>query len=182
MNVLDHRPGPGDIPQFYARYLELVPDGNVLDLLAAQVENTAALLESIGEAGADYRYAEGKWSVKEVVGHMIDVERIFATRALRFARGDRTPLPGFEQNAYVAASDFGRLPLSTLVAELRTVRASTIALFRNLSDVALSRRGTASGGEFLAGGVAWIIAGHEAHHFGILEDRYLPGAGGREGD
>lgn len=174
MSALDRRPGPHAIPRFYARYIDPLPDGNVLELLANQVEGTAALLDSIGEERAGFRYADGKWSVKEVTGHVIDVERIFGARALRFARGDRTPLPGFEQNAYVAHASFDRLPLAALIQELRSARASTLALFGNLAEEALTRRGTASGGEFEAGAVAWIIAGHEAHHARMLRERYIP--------
>lgn len=175
---LDVRPTPVEYPPFYARYIDPLPDAPILDLLGAQVPETEALLESIGEMGALYRYAQGKWSVKEVVGHVVDVERIFCMRALRFARGDATPLPGFEQNAYVAAADFDRQPLSALVEALRVTRQAALCFFRNLSDEALMRRGTAAGGEFCVRAIAWIIAGHQAHHVHVLEERYLPGLRG----
>jgi hypothetical protein len=169
------RPAPTEYPPFYARYIDPLPDGPILDLLSTQVAETAALLESIGEAGAGYRYAPGKWSVKEVTGHVVDVERIFCMRALRFARGDATPLPGFEQNAYVATAGFDRQPLSALIEALRVTRDAALCFFRNLDDAALMRRGTAAGGEFCVRAVAWIIAGHQAHHVRLLQERYLPG-------
>lgn len=169
------RPTPTEYPPYYARYIDPLPDGPILDLLSSQLSEAEALLGGIGEAGAGYRYAPGKWSVKEVVGHMMDVERIFSVRALRFARGDTTPLPAFEQNGYVAAAGFDRLPLGVLVDTLRVARAATLSFFRNLDDDALMRRGTASGGEFVVRAVAWIIAGHTAHHLRLLDERYLPG-------
>jgi len=173
--ALDVRPTAAEYPTFYARYIDPLPDAPILDVLERQVAETAALLESIGEANAAYRYAPGKWSVKEVAGHVADVERIFCVRALRFARGDATPLPGFEQNAYVANAGFDRQPLARLVDALRTARASALALFRSLDDDALRRRGTAASGEFCVRAIAWIIAGHQAHHVRVLEERYLPG-------
>ncbi|MEJ2186852.1 MAG: DinB family protein [Gemmatimonadota bacterium] len=176
--TLEFRPAPEEYPAFYARYVDLLPDGPILDLLARQVSSTAALLEGIGEAGAGYRYAPGKWSVKEVTGHVVDVERIFCMRALRFARGDATPLPGFEQNAYVAAAGFDRQPLADLIEALRVTREAALRFFRSLDDDALMRRGTAAGGEFCVRAVAWIIAGHQAHHVRLLEERYLPGLSG----
>ncbi|MEJ2216364.1 MAG: DinB family protein [Gemmatimonadota bacterium] len=176
--ALTVRPAPTEYPPYYARYIEPLPDEPILDLLSEQVEEASALLEGIGEAGAGYRYAPGKWSVKEVAGHVVDVERIFCVRALRFARGDTAPLPGFEQNAYVATAGFDRLPLAVLVDALRVARAATLSFFRCLDDEALMRRGTAAGGEFVVRSVAWIIAGHTAHHLRLLEERYLPGIRG----
>ncbi len=176
--TLDVRPAPAEYPPFYARYINALPDGPILDFLGAQAAATAALLEGIGEAGAGYRYAPGKWSVKEVVGHVVDVERIFCMRALRFARGDATALPGFEQNAYVAVAGFDRQPLTGLIDALRVTREAALCFFRSLDDEALMRRGVAAGGEFCVRAFAWIIAGHQAHHVRLLEERYLPGITG----
>ncbi len=178
MSPLLRPPVEGTFPTYYGRYIDPLADGPVLELLADQVEETAALLDSIGEDLAGYRYAEEKWSVKEVVGHVMDVERIFATRALRFARGDGTPLPAFEQNAYVANADLDARPLAALIEELRALRASTLAMFRGFDAEALARTGTAAGGSFTVASIAWIIAGHEAHHARMLKERYLPGIQG----
>ena len=167
------RPSADEFAPYYGRYISAVPDGDVLPLLERQIDDTVALLRTIPEARGSYRYAPGKWSIKEMLAHMADTERVFAYRALRFARGDRTPLLGFEQDEWVPFSNADARPLGDLVEELRLVRGATVALFRGLDDAALARRGTASGVEFTARALAWIIAGHERHHLRILGERYL---------
>lgn len=171
------RPSADEFAPYYGRYINAVPDGDVLALLERQIGETLALLRTIPEARGSHRYAPGKWSIKEVLGHMADTERVFAYRALRFARGDRTPLPGFEQNDWVPFSNADARPLGELAEELRLVRGATVALFRGLDDAALARRGTASGVEFTTRALAWIIAGHERHHLRVLGERYLEAAG-----
>jgi hypothetical protein len=166
------RPAATDYATYYAKYVELVPDGDVLDTLQAQIQETIALLGGM-DAAADYAYAPGKWTVKEVVGHMADTERIFVYRALRFARGDATPLPGFDENEFVRAANFGARTLADLGAELAAVRAATVHFFRRLDEAAWARRGTANGVEFAVGAFPWIVAGHELHHAAILRERYL---------
>lgn len=170
---LSQRPQPEEYPAYYERYVRLVPDGDIVATLERQMEESAAFLAGIGEERAHFRYAPGKWSIKEVVGHVIDAERVFAYRALRFARNDSTPLPGFDENAYVAVAGFDRRPLTELASELRLVRAASIALFASLDDEALARRGTANDREHIARSVPWIIAGHELHHLDVVRKRYI---------
>jgi hypothetical protein len=166
-------PGPSEYAPYYAKYIALVPEGDLLELLERQIHETVALLGSFGEARGDFRYAPGKWSVKEMVGHMADVERIFVYRALRFARNDRTPLPGFEQDDYVANASFGARSLQDLTEELQLVRRGTVAFVRGLTTEELARRGTASSVEFTVRAIPYIIAGHERHHVNVLRERYV---------
>ena len=166
-------PGADEYGAFYAAYVARVPAGDVLRTLAAQIDETVALFESFGEARGDHRYAPGKWSIKEVVGHLADTERVFAYRALRIARGDATPLPGFDENLFVAHAGFDRRPLADLLAELRLVRQHTIALFAALDDTALARRGTASNNPLTPRAAAYVTAGHERHHVAVVRERYL---------
>jgi hypothetical protein len=169
---MQQRPASGDYAPFYAGYVARVPAGDLVALLDTQIDETVALLAGLPGERAAHRYAPGKWSVREVAGHLADAERIMATRALRFARGDTTPLPGFEENAYVAAGDFEARPLSDLVDDLRTIRRATVALFRGLPDGAWARAGTANQARVTVLGLACIIAGHELHHREILQTRY----------
>src|SRR5260370_3264540 len=145
---------------------------------AAQIEETTNLLRGLSDTEAMYRYDRGKWSIKEVVGHLTDVERIMAYRALRIARGDTTPLPGFDENAYVPAAGFDTRSLADLIGELRTARAATLALLRTFDADASRRRGTASGNPGSVRAIAYLIPGHERHHAEILRTRYHVGEGG----
>jgi uncharacterized damage-inducible protein DinB len=172
-NHYSSAPDASEYIPYYGRYIALVPDGDIIAQLERQVETTTRVLGGLSAEQAEHRYAPGKWSIKEVVGHITDAERIFAYRALRFARGDATPLPGFDENAYVPAGDFGQRSLGELAAELRTVRAATLAMFRGLSDVAMTRAGVASDAPVSVRAVAWITAGHELHHVTLLRERYL---------
>lgn len=167
------RPAVNEYAPYYDRYISLVPAGDVVDTLSRQLEETVATLRGISEEKADSRYAEGKWSIKELVGHVIDGERIFAYRALRFARNDQTPLPGFEQDDYINNARFGDYQLSELIEEFEHVRKSTLYLLRPLDAEAWSRQGTASDATVSVRALAHIIAGHEAHHMKILRERYL---------
>lgn len=166
------RPAATEHAPYYGRYTALVPDGPITATLRAQAAETARLLASAPAAKEEHRYADGKWSVKEVVGHMIDAERVFAYRALRFARADATPLAGFDENIYVPAGAFGARTLKSLAEEFRVVRESTIQLLEGLPDEAMSRGGVASENPVTVRALAWIIAGHERHHVGILRERY----------
>jgi len=172
MTVPATQPSATEHPEYFGRYVTLVPPGNILDLLQQGLDTTLALLAG-ASAQADFRYAPGKWSLKEIVGHMIDTERIFAYRALRFARGDKTPLPGFEQDDYMSHATFAQRELSDLAREFEHVRQSTLFLFRNLDAAAWERRGTASGGEFTVRAIAYVIAGHELHHHRVIKAKYL---------
>ena len=167
------RPADDEYLPYYGRYIQRVPDGDVLSTLSRQIGETLALLRGLPESVASYRYAPDKWSVNEMVGHMIDTERIFAYRALRFARADTKPLAGYEQDDYARNSSFNSYPLSELADELETMRRSTVYLFRHLDDEAWGRRGVANDAEVSVRALAYIIAGHELHHREILRTRYL---------
>ena len=160
---------------YFQRYITKVPQGNIIDILVQQIEDTLQLLQSIPEEKAGYRYAADKWSIKEVVGHVIDTERIFAYRLLCFSREDKTPLPSFEQDAYVEHAHFDQRTFNDLNEEFRLVRLSNIALLRSFDGKIEKRRGTASGFEFTVRAIAYIMAGHELHHRAILKERYLAG-------
>lgn len=167
------RPAPDEYAPYYAPYLQDLPEGDLLRLLEQQAEAFLALLRTFGEGRGDHRYAPEKWTVREVVGHVTDAERVFAYRALRFARADATPLSGFEENAYVAAAGFGRRTLADLAEEFAAVRKATIKLFMGLDATVLDRAGVANGHRVSVRALAWIIAGHERHHARILRERYL---------
>jgi len=167
------KPEKSEFLPYYERYIGLVPDGDVLSTLTTQMAETQALLRGLPASVATYRYAPDKWSLNEVVGHMIDSERIFAARALRFARNDSTPLPGFEQDDYVRNSTFDVYPLTELASELEAVRQSTLFLFRHMDQRAWLRRGSANNAEVSVRALAYIIAGHELHHREIIRTRYL---------
>ena len=166
------RPDPSEYGRYYGTYVDQVPDGSILDRLAAQRESTARLLASIDESRAGYRYAEGKWSIKEIVGHLADAERVFVYRAMTAARGDRTSLPGFDENEYVDRAGFDRHTLAELAADLDSTRAATLSLFRTFSAEEAARRGIANDAECSVRALAWIIAGHERHHVRVLGERY----------
>ena len=165
------KPRPEEHAEYYAKYIKLVGD-DALGALRAQSASTPRLLTGLSEAQAMHRYASGKWSVKEVVGHILDAERVFSYRALRIARADATPLPGFDENAWMPAAHFDRRPMPELVSDYQTVRAATVALFSSFDEEALTRLGTANNQPFSVRALAHIIAGHELHHVGLLRERY----------
>lgn len=167
------RPAASEYLPYYEQYIAMVPDGDVISTLATQMTDTQCLLQALPASVATYRYAPEKWSVNELVGHMIDSERIFSGRALRFARNDPTPQPSFDQDGYVRAAMFDAHPLADLAAELNAVRQATIFLFRHFDEQAWTRRGTANNAEVSVRALAYIIAGHELHHREILSARYL---------
>lgn len=169
------RPAPTEYGEYYGRYISQLPEGDVLETMRAGVQELDALLGGLDEQQALHRYAPGKWSIKEVVGHMLDVERVMAYRALRIARGDATPLPGFEQDDYVKAAHYDGRPLASLLAEYRHLRAANLELFASLDHEALMRKGTASGYPFTARALIWVIAGHERHHLNGFRRDYLKG-------
>ena len=172
------RPDETEYLSYYGRYISLVPDGDILTTLSEQLGDTLALLQGIPESRAGFRYAPDKWSIKELVGHLIDSERIFAYRALRFARKDETPLPGYEQDDYIRHASFDDYPLGELAAEFESVRRSSLFLFKHLEKEAWARRGVANEAEVSVRALAYIIAGHESHHRAILRSRYLPSRSG----
>ena len=172
-NVPILRPATGDYAPYYARYIDQVPDGDFTALLERQARETVSLLRGISENQSRHRYAPDKWSIREVVGHVADSERVFTYRALSFARGDTNVLPGFDENAWGAATNADSRSLADLIDEFAAVRAASLALFRGFSDKELSRSGTASGQRVTVAALAYIVAGHERHHVKILKERYL---------
>jgi hypothetical protein len=167
------KPDETEYLPYYGKYISLVPEGNILTILSKQIDETLALLQTIPESLANFRYAPDKWSIRQLVGHAIDTERIFAYRALCFARNDKTPLPGFAENDYINNASFDDYPLTELAAEFESVRRSNLFLFKHLDEEAWLRRGKASDAEVSVRALAYIIAGHELHHRNILIDRYL---------
>lgn len=166
------RPNDDEMAGYFTRYANLVPETDVITVLKEAKKTSRKLMFSLNLDQWDYRYAEGKWSVKEVWLHMIDTERIFAYRALRFGRGDQTPLPGFEQNDYVGPSKAAERSIASIIHEYETVRDATISLFEYMPPEALDRTGTASGNKLSARALAFIIAGHERHHLNGLKLNY----------
>jgi len=167
------RPEPGEYNPYYDRYVSLVPQGDILNTLEAQRRQMLLLLSGRDDADGNFRYAPGKWSVSEVLGHVCDTERIFAYRALRISRGDQTPIEGFEQDDYVKNGPFGREPLSEIIEDYIAVRRATLTLLRNLDEAAWMRKGTASQKEITVRALGYLIAGHELHHRRILEEKYF---------
>ncbi|HUH33596.1 MAG TPA: DinB family protein [Daejeonella sp.] len=167
-----NRPQPDEFDSYYATYINTVSE-NVLGELEHQAISFPAFLKQIPDIKAYYAYAEGKWTVKEVVGHMIDTERIMAYRALRIARNDRTPLASFEENEYVANASFNDRSLASLAEEFEAVRSASIYLFKYLSENELNRRGTASNKPVSVRALLYIVVGHVNHHRNIIEQRYL---------
>jgi hypothetical protein len=168
------RPETGEFPPAHAGYVARIADEeDVLAVLTAQLTEVPDFLRRIPSSRGDHRYASGKWSTKEVVGHLSDAERIFAYRALRFARGDTTGLPGFDENAYVPEMRAEVRTLEDFVAEWTNVRRATLALFDHLPSDAWHRTGTAGGKPVSVRALAYIIAGHTRHHLEVLEERYL---------
>jgi DinB superfamily len=167
------RPQAGENAPYYDRYISLVSGNDVLAAFEDQRRQTLLFLSGRTETDGDLRYAPDKWSLKEVLGHINDTERIMAYRALRISRGDATPIEGYEQDDYVRNGPFAHCPLSELIEDYIAVRRATVTLFRNLGEAAWSRRGVANKLEITVRALAYVIAGHELHHRRILEDKYL---------
>ena len=166
------KPGESEYASFYAGYIARVPAGNVLDVLENQSEQLRELASSASPEQQVFRYAPGKWSVREVFGHLIDGERVFGHRAFRIGRGDQTPLPGFDENEYVAASGYDHQDLASLADEFALVRAANLAVLKSLSEDDWRRTGTANGYPVSVRALAFIMAGHVEHHVALLGERY----------
>lgn len=167
------RPATGEYNPYFDRYISLVPDGDLLELLQQQGGQTVTLLRDINEEKSTFAYAPGKWTIREVIGHLTDAERVFAYRALSFARGDKAPLPSFEENQWAEVSNATHRPLEDHVDDFIAVRAATLALFRGFTPADFARAGTASGNPVTVRALAYITAGHERHHTQVLRERYL---------
>jgi DinB superfamily len=171
--LMDKRPERSEAADYYFTYIDKVPDGDICRILESQSVEIPALLEAIPEAQSDFRYAADKWSIREVVAHLNDCERLFVFRAFWFARGFDTPLPSFDQNVAMTGAGANQRSWSSHIDEFRVVRAATLAFFRNLPSEAWDRRGVASDNPFSVRALAYIAAGHIVHHAAILADRYL---------
>lgn len=167
------RPKKGDYAEHYQQYIDLVEGNDVIGMLTDNNLYAQNILNSFPQSKGNYRYAEGKWTIKEVVGHILDTERIFCYRALAIARGEKKPLPGFDQDQYVINGKFNDRPLYDLTYEYRLVRESTILLFRSFDQSVLQNRGVASGNEVTVLALMFMTAGHERHHLNILKEKYL---------
>lgn len=167
------RPAATEYAPFHAGYVSAVPEGDVLALMKKQNGETLRMLGKLTEKKSRQRYAPGKWTIREVVGHMIDAERVFAYRALTFARGDKTPLPGFDEVGWGNASNADTRTLKSLLEEFAAVRATTLAMIKGFGPEQLTRTGTASGHPVSVRGLVYVLTGHERHHVRILKERYL---------
>ncbi len=166
------RPQASEYAPYYDRYISLIEENDILSTLDRQRREMVLLLSGLSEAQGDFRYAPEKWSAKQVLGHLCDTERIFAYRALRIARGDTTPIEGFEQEDYVKNGPFARHAIAEVIEDYIAVRRATLSLLRSLEEAAWSRRGIANKNEVTARAIAYLIAGHELHHRRILEEKY----------
>jgi DinB superfamily len=167
------RPVPSDYPVFYESYIKLVSEEDLSETMRSSLAEMLDFLDSISPEKADYRYAEGKWSVKELLQHMIDTERIFSYRALCIARGEHQSLPGFDEKVYAQNADVGGRSLKELKEELLTVRESVYMMFRGFTDEMISRVGTSNNKQVSVNAIGYMIVGHVRHHFNILKERYL---------
>lgn len=175
MDDLTRKPGVGEVPEYFTRYVDMVEPGDIRDVLERQGASALAKLRSLREDLVSYSYAPGKWTVGEVISHLSDTERVFAYRAFWFARGLEAPLPGFDQDEAVTASGARERRLDSLLEEFEAVRLATTTLFRGSPAEAWSRRGTANQVEYTVKALAFVMAGHVTHHLKLLDERYLGG-------
>jgi hypothetical protein len=169
------RPLETEYAPYYGAYIAYVSEDEILPVLRSQIDELDVLLDRVTPEHETYRYAEGKWSIREIVGHLIDGERVFGYRALCIARGDTRSLPGFDQDEYMADAPYDRVELEDLLSEFRLVRLSNIAMFRNLDEAAWTRIGTANDAPVSVRALAFIMAGHVRHHMGVLRSQYQIG-------
>lgn len=167
------RPEKNEYAPFYETYVSLVPETNILAALEQQIEQTRALLTGISEEKSLFQYAPDKWSIRGVIGHMIDGERVFSYRALTFARGDIVQLAGFDENEYAQEAEFDQIPLADLITEFLALRTANVQMFKHLNTRAWSRDGIASNNRVTVLALAYIMVGHVRHHSKILQERYL---------
>lgn len=168
------RPPSTEYPSHFEQYIARVPEPDVMLALAQQATELAQLLAGVSEESASYRYVLDKWSVRQVVGHMIDAERILSCRAVCIARGEKAPLPGFDENEYMQHASFDSCTLNELLKEFELVRASNVLFFRHLHGDARMRIGVANANEVSVRALAYILVGHLRHHIAVLQERYLP--------
>ena len=169
------KPAQNQYPEYYQKYIDKVPDGNILEIFKANKAKNIELLSTLSDKQAEHRYAEGKWSIKEVLGHIIDTERIFACRVLRMARNDKTNIPQYEHDVYVTEAKFDNFSISNLIEQYKVLGNSTLSLFNSFDEESWERVGISGGKEFIVKCFPYILAGHELHHFGVLKEKYLLG-------
>lgn len=167
------RPQPAEYDPYYQKYVSLVPEEQIVPALETQIGELTKLLEAVPEEKGTYSYADGKWTIKEVLSHLIDGERMFAYRVLRIARGDKTPIEGFEQDGYIENSHANRRSIAELIREFALLREANVMLFANLERDDWVRVGTANNVEISVRSLAWIMVGHVRHHVAILSEKYL---------
>ena len=167
------RPNNNEYAAYFETYVSLVPESDIVSAMRNQADELREIFSQISDDKGLYRYAEGKWTIKELLGHLIDGERVFAYRALRFARADKTPLPGFDQDPYVENANFNNVKLSDLLEEMLSLRNANTLFFNNLSDEAWTRTGISSDHEISVRAIAFIIVGHIRHHVKVLKEKYL---------
>lgn len=167
------RPEADEYASYYGRYIEQIPECDILEFLETQARDTQTFLGSLDEARGNQRYEPGKWSLKQVIGHVTDVERVFAYRALVISRADSTPQAGIEQDDWAERANHDERSLADVTAEFVSVRAATLTLFRSFADDMWLRRGTASDCVFTARAIPFVLAGHEVHHVNVIRERYL---------
>ena len=172
--MASERPGPSEASEDHFRYIDQVPDGDICAILRSQRDSARVLLLGIDERLADHRYAEDKWTLRQVIGHLADTERLFLMRAFWFARGFDTALPSFDQNTAIVTGRFNIRRWPDLIAEFTATRDATIAFLEGLPAEAWDRRGIASGNPFSVRALAWLMAGHVEHHVRIVRECYLP--------
>ncbi len=171
--ITDARPDKSEYAEYYGRYISQVPDGDIIAILRAQSKETMGVLDRVSEDRTHFRYAPGKWTLREVVGHVADMEWVFMARALSFARGLAQPMPGVEQDEFVPAGKFEQQSWPGLLEQWRALRTAGTLVLENLDDEAWKRTGIASGYPVSVRALAYIIAGHERHHLGVIRERYL---------
>ena len=167
------KPNPGDYAPYYERYISLLPDEDILKILEEQKISSEKFLKTISEDQGNYSYAEGKWTIKEVIGHIIDVERVMAYRALCFSRGEKQNQPGFEQDDYIVNGNYNNRTLSDLISEFVAMRNANLFMVKSFSDEMLKQSGIASDNKVTVLALIYIIAGHERHHIKIIKEKYL---------
>lgn len=167
------KPNPGDYASYFDQYISLLPDEDILKILDDQINSSEKFLRTISEEQGNHSYAEGKWTVKEVIGHIIDVERIMAYRVLSFSRSEEQSLPGFEQDDYITNGNYNLRNVEDLTNEFKAVRNANLIMFKSFSDEMLKRGGIASDNKVTVLALIYIIAGHEKHHIKILKEKYL---------
>jgi len=168
-----NRPAESEYAPYYQSYVNRVSETEILPVLRAQMDDLDVLLGAVTTEQETYRYAEGKWSIREIVGHLIDGERVFGYRAFCIARGEKQNLPGFDQDDYMLTSQYNNIDLEDLLSELRLIRLGNLAMFRTFDEEAWNRLGSANENQVTVRALAFIMAGHMRHHMNVLRERYL---------